>query len=146
MEYLDLYYIENDKLTGKTIVRGGEVPEGRYFNVVICYMENSNGEFLIQRASIQKGHKCSSTGGHVQAGQTLNEAMVREIKEEIGIDKEGDDLDIGFNSKYVIDVLKAIDDEEIMMNFKNSISPCVISPVEGREFEYLVLPVRIPNI
>ena len=68
------------------------------------------------------------------------------VKEEIGIDKEGDDLDIGFNSKYVIDVLKAIDDEEIMMNFKNSISPCVISPVEGREFEYLVLPVRIPNI
>lgn len=93
MEYLDLYYIENDKLTGETMVRGGEVPEGRYFNVVICYMENSNGEFLIQRASIQKGHKCSSTGGHVQSGQTLKEAMVREIKEEIGIDVSEDELE-----------------------------------------------------
>ena len=93
MEYLDLYYIENDKLTGETMVRGGEVPEGRYFNVVICYMENSKGEFLIQRASIQKGHKYSSTGGHVQAGQTLKEAMVREIKEEIGIDVSEDELE-----------------------------------------------------
>ena len=68
------------------------------------------------------------------------------VKEEIGIEKEGENLDIGFNSKYVIDVLKAIDDEEIMMNFKNGISPCVITPVEGEEYEYLVLPVRIPNI
>ena len=93
MEYLDLYYIENDKLPGETLVRGGKVPEGSYFNVVICYMENSKGEFLIKRASIQKGHKCSSTGGHVQAGQTLKEAMVREIKEEIGIDVSEDELE-----------------------------------------------------
>ena len=92
MEYLDLYDM-NDKKTGETMIRGGEVPEGRYFNVGICYMENSKGEFLIQRASIQKGHKCSSTGGHVQAGQTLKEAMVREIKEEIGIDVSEDELE-----------------------------------------------------
>ena len=35
------------------------------------------------------------------------------VKEEIIMDKTGDDIDIGFNSKYVTDVLKAIDDEEI---------------------------------
>lgn len=68
------------------------------------------------------------------------------VKEEIGIDKEGEDLDIGFNSKYVIDVLKVIDDEEIVMNFRSGITPCVITPVEGEEYEYLVLPVRIPNM
>ena len=68
------------------------------------------------------------------------------VKEQIGIEKEGEDLDIGFNSKYVIDVLKVIDDEEIMMNFKSGITPCIISPVEGNEYEYLVLPVRIPNM
>ena len=98
MEYLDLYDM-NDKKTGETMVRGGEVPEGRYFNVVICYMENSKGEFLIQRASIQKGHKCSSTGGHVQAGQTLKEAMAREIKEEIGMDVNEDELE--FKGRYL---------------------------------------------
>ncbi len=68
------------------------------------------------------------------------------VKEEIAIEKNGNDLDIGFNSKYVIDVLKAIDDEKICLNFKTGISPCVVKPVEGDSYEYLILPVRIPTM
>ena len=66
------------------------------------------------------------------------------VKEELIIDKTGNDLEIGFNSKYVIDVLKAIDDEKISLNFKTGISPCVVKPEEGDKYEYLILPVRIP--
>ncbi len=65
------------------------------------------------------------------------------VKEDILISKEGDDLDIGFNAKYVLDVLKAIDDEEILMYFNASIKPCLVEPLEGDSFEYLILPVRI---
>lgn len=68
------------------------------------------------------------------------------VKEEIVMEKTGDDLEIGFNSKFVIDVLKAIDDEEISMNFKTGTSPCVVKPVEGDAYEYLILPVRIPTM
>lgn len=68
------------------------------------------------------------------------------VKEEIIMEKTGDDLDIGFNSKYVTDVLKAIEDEEIKMVFSTGTSPCVIKPVTGDAFEYLVLPVRIPRV
>lgn len=68
------------------------------------------------------------------------------VKEEIVIDKEGNDLEIGFNSKFVMDVLKAIDDEDIKMSFMTGTSPCVIRPTEGDSYEYLVLPVRIPKI
>lgn len=68
------------------------------------------------------------------------------VKEEIPIDKEGENLDIGFNSKFFMDVIKAIDEEEFLMVFKNSISPCVVRPVEGKSFEYLILPVRIPTM
>ena len=67
------------------------------------------------------------------------------VKEEIIISKEGVDLMIGFNSKYMIDALKAIDDESITMNFNTSISPCLLKPITGEEYEYLVLPVRITN-
>lgn len=66
------------------------------------------------------------------------------VREEIVMEKTGDDLEIGFNSKYVMDVLKSIDDEQISMNFRTGISPCVVRPVEGDAYEYLVLPVRIP--
>jgi len=65
------------------------------------------------------------------------------VKEEVFIEKEGSDLDIGFNSKYLLDVLKAVNDETINLEFNTSVSPCLIKPVEGIEYEYLVLPVRI---
>lgn len=68
------------------------------------------------------------------------------VREEIIMEKSGDDLDIGFNSKYVTDVLKAIDDEEIKMVFNTGTSPCIVKPVDKNSFEYLVLPVRIPRI
>ena len=67
------------------------------------------------------------------------------VREEVLINKEGDDLDIGFNAKYVLDVLKSIDDEEIYMLFNTSITPCLVEPISGDSFEYLILPVRITN-
>ena len=68
------------------------------------------------------------------------------VKEEIIVEKTGNDLEIGFNSKFVLDVLKVIDDEQISLNFKNGVSPCVVTPVEGDNYEYLILPVRIPSM
>ena len=68
------------------------------------------------------------------------------VKEEIIIEKEGNDIEIGFNSKFVIEDLKAVDDEQISLNFKTGVSPCVVKPVEGDAYEYLILPVRIPTL
>ena len=68
------------------------------------------------------------------------------VKEEIIVEKSGNDLEIGFNSKFVLDVLKVIDDEQISLNFKSGVSPCVVKPVEGDNYEYLILPVRIPSM
>ena len=65
------------------------------------------------------------------------------VKEEVFIEKEGADLDIGFNSKYILDVLKVVSDDSIALEFNTSVSPCLIKPVEGKKYEYLVLPVRI---
>ena len=67
------------------------------------------------------------------------------VKEEIAIAREGDGLEIGFNSKYLLDVMKVVSDDEIHMEFNSSVSPCMVKPVEGDAFEYLVLPVRISN-
>lgn len=122
------------------------IPKDSVINVVI------NKALLLE--SIERASLLAKEGKNNLIKFSIKDNMITitsrsdegNVKEEIGIEKEGENLDIGFNSKYVIDVLKAIDDEEIMMNFKNGISPCVITPVEGEEYEYLVLPVRIPNI
>ncbi len=65
------------------------------------------------------------------------------VKEEIIVEKAGEDIEIGFNSKYVLDVLKAVDDEIILMEFNSPTSPCMIKQAEDTMYEYLVLPVRI---
>jgi DNA polymerase-3 subunit beta len=63
--------------------------------------------------------------------------------EEIAVEKEGEDIEIGFNGRFVSETLKAISDEEIIMLFNTSISPCLVKPVEGENYEYLILPVRL---
>ena len=63
--------------------------------------------------------------------------------EEIDIEHEGTDLEIGFNSKYLLDVLKVLDDEKVMLKFNENIQPCILKPAKGDNFEYLILPVRI---
>ena len=65
------------------------------------------------------------------------------IEEKVEIIKEGEDLLIGLNSKYLKDVLSVIEDEEILINMKDQVSPCIIKPLKGDKFKYLVLPIRI---
>lgn len=63
--------------------------------------------------------------------------------EEISCEVEGDDMIIGFNPKYFKDALRVIDDENVKIKFIAPLSPCTILPVEGDEYKYLVLPIRI---
>ena len=66
------------------------------------------------------------------------------MDEEIDIVKEGKDLMIGFNPKFVIDALKVIDDEEINIYMMNAKSPCFIRD-DASTFTYIVLPVNFNN-
>lgn len=67
------------------------------------------------------------------------------VREEVMITREGNALEIGFNSKYLLDVLKVIEDDEISMEFNSNINPCLVKPIEGNSYEYLILPVRITS-
>ncbi|QSX05181.1 DNA polymerase III subunit beta [Sedimentibacter sp. zth1] len=57
--------------------------------------------------------------------------------------KEGNDLKIGFNSKYISEVLKIIDADDVEMKFMGNINPCFITEADNTNFKYMVLPVRI---
>lgn len=62
--------------------------------------------------------------------------------EQIEVQCMGDPIEIAFNSRYLSEVLKAVDDEFVYLDMNNSISPCVVRPVDGENYYYLVLPVR----
>ena len=63
-------------------------------------------------------------------------------KENITVGVKGNDLNISFNSKYFSDCLRVIDNPYIKMNFNSPIQPCVITPCEGNDFVFLILPVK----
>ena len=66
-----------------------------------------------------------------------------DAKEELYVSTEGKDLEAGFNPKYFLDSLKAIDDEEVYIEFGTSISPCIIKSIENNDYTYMILPIRL---
>ncbi len=83
MELRDLY---NSKriLTGETIEKGQDVPSGRYYITVVVFIENSKGEFLLQKRALRKDGRWATTGGHPVSGESSLEGIVTEIQEELG--------------------------------------------------------------
>ena len=63
------------------------------------------------------------------------------MDEEILIEKEGKDLLIGFNPRFLIDALRVIEDEEVTLYFMNAKAPCFIKD-ERESYIYLILPVN----
>ena len=66
-----------------------------------------------------------------------------DAKEEVFISTEGKNLEVGFNPKYFLDSLKAIDEEEIFVEFGTNVSPCLIKSVENNDYVYMILPIRL---
>lgn len=64
-------------------------------------------------------------------------------REEITVSLQGKDLLIAFNPKYLIEALRAIEDDEVEIYFISSLAPCIIEPVNGNDFKYLILPIRL---
>ena len=91
MEYRDLYD-ENRNLTGEKILKGEDVPKGRYYITVAVFIENSKNEFLLQ---INKKYDMwTTTGGHPKSGESSLEGIVIEVKEELGLDVEADRFEL----------------------------------------------------
>lgn len=102
MERRDLYD-EHKKKTGETIEKGSPIPKGKYYITVVVWMQNSDEKFLIQKTSPTKGHKWATTGGHPKAGESSLQGIVTEIKEELGIT-------VNSNNLKLIKTIKTEDD------------------------------------
>ncbi|MGL4362787.1 MAG: DNA polymerase III subunit beta [Cellulosilyticaceae bacterium] len=71
-----------------------------------------------------------------------SKAELGTAREELSIQLEGNQLSISFNPKYLIDALKSIDEDEVSINFISALTPCIINPIEGNHYKYLILPIR----
>ena len=115
-EMIDIYDRERNH-TGITIPREGAfLSEGQYMLYVLALIEAPDGRILITQRSLEKHWGAGwweVGGGGVRAGETSEEAIVREVAEETGLDASGCDLvpaysyenvDLARGDNYLVDI------------------------------------------
>lgn len=96
-EFLDIVNEENVP-TGEVADRVTAHEKGLFHRHVSCWIMNKEGKILLQRRAYTKTKNpglWAKTGGHVDAGETPEDAAIREIKEEIGLKIKKEDLTSG---------------------------------------------------
>ena len=130
-------------LEGEFIKYKDIIPKEYKTRVIISSKEMQDA---IERASLlaKEGKnnliKLEIADGNIEITSRSEEGNV---KENVSAEIEGENITIGFNSKYLLDVLKVVPDDEVAIEMTSAVSACLIKPVSGDNYLYLVLPVRI---
>ncbi|MCL2695668.1 MAG: DNA polymerase III subunit beta [Clostridiales bacterium] len=78
-----------------------------------------------------------------EVGTISAQSYVGKFHDELEIQMTGENLEIAFNPKYCMNILKSMEDENIYMEFNGSINPCVVRQVQEEKQYYLIVPMRI---
>ena len=148
-----LFEIENCKIVTRLL-------DGEFLNYASVIPENWETRIRVDKANIQdcferislisassiEKEKKYPVKVSIEIGKVTISCtnQTGDAKEEIFVETEGQSLEAGFNPKYFLDALRAIDDQEVFIDFGTSISPCIIRPVESNgDYIYMVLPIRM---
>ena len=99
----------------------------------------------VERASILiRGDKNNLLIFDIKNGKIVINANsdMGKVEETVPAELDGKELKIAMNGKYLLDAIKALDEENILLSFNSSVSPFTLENVEDKRCQYLVLPVR----
>ena len=100
----------------------------------------------VKRVSILSKEKTNAVKVQLEKNKMLlstNNPELGEANEDLAVEYGGDDLTIGFNSRYLMDVLAAMENEEITMTFNDPLSPCLITEEGEQNYKCVVMPMRV---
>ena len=128
--------------------------EGEYVNYKKLIPGNQNIEMLcdkeafysaVERAAVFAREKNNVIKFRINNSvlEITSESEIGNINEKLPIIQNGEDLDIVFNSKNILEVLRVIPDEEIKMSFSSPLSPSIITGTVSPGYLYLVLPLNL---
>lgn len=139
---------------GDTIIYS-RLLEGQFFNYKDIIRNDHKTKVIVNKRDFQNGLERASLlakeekANLVRLNITDNSIIIRsnseigDVYEKLMSNQEGEDLNIAFNSRYILEGIKIIDAEEIQLNFMGSLNPCIINAVDDENYTYLVLPVRL---
>ena len=100
----------------------------------------------LRRAAIMSREKTNAVRFDLEQGKLTLISInpdVGEAREEIAAQYKGDPISIGYNVRYLLDVIQIMDGESIEFNVQDALSPTLIREGEGKEFKCVVMPMRI---
>lgn len=100
----------------------------------------------LQRASILSNDKFRGVRLNISNNllrATVNNPEQEEAVEEIDVDYQGDELEIGFNVSYLLDALNAINEASVQIILLDQNSSCVLHGVGAEQARYVVMPMRL---
>jgi len=100
----------------------------------------------LRRIALVASDKSGSVRFHAESGLlriTSENPDVGEGQEELDVDFAGDPVDIGFNARYVLDVLGALSEDEVKLQLGGQLDPGVVRPVGPTDFVGVIMPMRI---
>ncbi|MEW8956780.1 DNA polymerase III subunit beta, partial [Clostridium sp.] len=130
-------------LEGEFINYSSIIPQEHKLNVTVKRQELQS---CIERASLMaKDGNSNLIKLDIQPDNLIitSNSQLGKVREEVSIELQGESLQIAFNSKYLIDILKITEEEEVVLEFTSAVSPCIIKHKNTQNCEYLVLPVRL---
>ena len=97
---------------------------------------------LLNNDRVQSPVRCKFSGNEIRLSCA---SAVGRANDVISVDIIGDDVEIGFNNRYLLDALKNTDTDEIMLVLNGPVAPMIIKPVKGDSFLSIVVPMRLAN-
>lgn len=111
-------------------------------------MRASRHDFLLglKRVSVlasekNQSVKMKSSGGELTVSCVNPEAG--EVTDDVHVEYNGPDIEIGFNAKYIIEALSSIGDNNIMVKFTDPLSPTLITGMKDERHQCVIMPMRI---
>ncbi len=100
----------------------------------------------VKRVSILSKEKTNAVKLQLEKDRIIlstNNPEIGEASEELAVDYKGEDVAIGFNSRYLMDVLSAMDRQMIALELNDSLSPCLITEEGDEHYKCVVMPMRV---
>lgn len=139
---------------GDTIVYSRLI-EGQFFNYKDIMRKDHKTKVIVNRRELQNSLERASLLAKEEKANLVrlsvmdNTVIIRsnseigDVYEKIDSNQDGENLNIAFNSRYILEGIKIIEAEELELHFMGSLNPCIINAEDNDNYTYLVLPVRL---
>ena len=100
----------------------------------------------LRRAEVMAPEKTATVRLALSSGKlelTADNPDLGVAHQELAVGYDGESLVAGFNARYLIEILEAIDGGEVALEFQGELDPCVIKPVDGPDLLGVVMPMKI---